>query len=216
MIIFSDFDGTAAVNDVGDLLFRTFGDADSCLATVQAWIQGEISSRECLEREAAAARATRAQLEAFCDTQSLSPGFVEFTQWCRQRDLPLIVLSDGLDFYIRRIFARYGVELPVYSNRLELVPPDRLSISFPYLEHTCGRCANCKGHHLRSLPRNGEMTVYIGDGYSDRCGAVAADVVIAKHDLAEWCKANQVEYHSFDDFHQVSEIVKDVFGTGRR
>ncbi|RIK72081.1 hypothetical protein DCC62_20595 [candidate division KSB1 bacterium] len=126
MIIFSDFDGTIVQNDVGNLLARTFGDAASCAEAVAAWKRDEISSWQCIERESATIRVTQFQLEAFCDRQMLSNGFVEFAALCSSRAWPLIVLSDGWDYYIQRILARHGLTLPVYSNHLRFAPPDRL------------------------------------------------------------------------------------------
>lgn len=217
MLIFSDFDGTIAQNDVGDMLFKTFGNWPVCEKLVQLWLRGEISSRECMEREAVTTRLTREQLDAFCDAQTLAPGFIEFAEFCRQRNWPLIVLSDGLDYYIQRVLLRYGLDLPVLANHLEFVPPDRIALSFPYFESrrlfrkkmNCrdGQCGNCKGYHVRRLAKSGERIVYIGDGYSDRCGAREADLVFAKRDLAKWCKENQIAYWNFDDFTQLLKLL---------
>jgi len=207
MLIFTDFDGTIAQNDVGKTLFKTFGNWPECKKLVQQWTRGEISSRECIEREAATARLTREQLDAFCDAQALTPGFIEFAEFCRQRNWPLLVLSDGLDYYIQRVLLRHGLDLPILANHLEFVPPNRLVTSFPYFAHSCGKCGNCKGYHVRRLAKSGERIVYIGDGYSDRCGARESDLIFAKRDLAKWCKENQIAYWNFDDFTQLLKLL---------
>jgi 2,3-diketo-5-methylthio-1-phosphopentane phosphatase len=207
MILFCDFDGTLAQNDVGDMLFKTFANWPKCEKLVQQWLRGEISSRECLEREAATARLTREQLDAFCDAQALTPGFREFAEFCRQRNWPLIVLSDGLDYYIQRVLSRHGLDLPILANHLEFVPPDRILTSFPYFDYSCGQCGNCKGYHLRRLAKPGEKIIYIGDGYSDRCGAQEAGIIFAKRDLAKWCEENQIAYWKFDDFTQLLKLL---------
>jgi 2-hydroxy-3-keto-5-methylthiopentenyl-1-phosphate phosphatase len=208
MIIFCDFDGTLAQNDVGDLLFKTFANWPECEKTIQEWIRGEISSRELWQREAATARFTREQLDILCDAQLLASGFLEFVDFCRQQHYPLIVLSDGLDYYIQRILLRQGLDLPVFANHLEFVPPDKIAVSFPYLDHGCGKCGNCKGYHVRRLAKPGEKIVYIGDGYSDRCGAQEADLIFAKRDLAKWCDEKQIKYYRFADFTQVLYFIK--------
>lgn len=210
MIVFIDFDGTLAQNDVGDMLFKIFGNGPECEMLVQQWLHGEISSRECMEREADTARLTREQLDAFCDTQALTPGFIEFAKFCRQRNWPLLVLSDGLDYYIQRVLLRHELDLPVLANHLEFVPPDRIAVSFPYFAHSCGRCGNCKGYHIRHLPKPGEKIVYIGDGYSDRCGAQEANLIFAKRDLAKWCEEKGMEYLQFEDFTQVLYLIKKL------
>jgi 2,3-diketo-5-methylthio-1-phosphopentane phosphatase len=208
MIVFTDFDGTLAQNDVGDMLFKTFANWPKCEKLVQQWLRGEISSRECMEREAVTARLTRGQLHAYCAAQSLSPGFIEFGEFCRQRNWPLLVLSDGLDYYIQRVMLRHGLDLPILANHLEFVPPDRIAVSFPYFEHSCGQCGNCKGYHVRRLAKPGERVVYIGDGYSDRCGAQEADIIFAKRDLAKWCEQRGMTYWRFENFEQVLDQIK--------
>ncbi len=209
MLIFCDFDGTLAQNDVGDMLFKTFANGPECEMLVQQWLRSEISSRECLEREAETARLTREQLDAFCDTQPLTPGFREFAAFCRRQNWPLVVLSDGLDYYIQRVLLRHGLDLPVLANHLEFVPPDRIAVSFPYFEHSCGHCGNCKGYHVRRLATPGEKIIYIGDGYSDRCGAQEADIIFATGDLAKWCEEKSQEYFRFENFENVLNWFKD-------
>jgi len=209
MLIFSDFDGTLAQNDVGDALIKKFGDWPECEKAVQRWIRGEISSREYYEVAASTMRVNQEQLNDFCDAQPLAPGFLEFAAFCRQQNWPLLVLSDGLDYYIQRLLARHGLDLPVFANHLELVTPDRIEISFPYFEHSCGRCANCKGYHVRRLAKPHEKIVYIGDGYSDRCGAQEADIIFAKGDLAKWCEEKAREYFRLENFENVLNWLKE-------
>jgi 2-hydroxy-3-keto-5-methylthiopentenyl-1-phosphate phosphatase len=75
MLIFCDFDGTLAQNDVGDMLFQNFANWPECEKLVQQWLRGEISSRECMEREAATARLTGEQLDAFAARKRSRPAF---------------------------------------------------------------------------------------------------------------------------------------------
>lgn len=211
MLIFSDFDGTLAHNDVGDAFVKKFGDWPECEKAVQRWIRGEISSRGSYEVAAATIRVQREQLNEFCDAQPLAPGFLEFAAFCRQRGWPLIVLSDGLDYYIQRVLMRHGLELPVWANHLEFSPPDRIEISFPYFQHSCGQCASCKGYHVRQFMKShAGRAIYIGDGFSDRCGAQEADLVFAKGDLAKWCTENQMDYWKFDNFKQLLALCKTL------
>ncbi len=205
MLIFSDFDGTIAQNDVGDAFFRTFGDWPACEAAIKRWERNEISSRKVLEIAAAGARVTPERFEAFCAAQPLAPGFLEFVEFCREQRWPLVVLSDGLEAYIQSILQRHHLALPVYSNHLEFIAPDRIQVSFPYWEESCGRCANCKRQHVRRLAQKGERRVYIGDGFSDRCGAQAADFIFAKGDLSKWCAQERKSFLPFENFIAIRE-----------
>ena len=209
MHIFTDFDGTLAHNDVGDAFVKKFGDWPECEKAVQSWLRGEISSREYYEVAAATTRVQREQLNEFCDAQPLAPGFFEFAAFCRRQGWPLFVLSDGLDYYIQRVLSRHGLDLPVFANHLEFAPPDRIAISFPYFKHSCGKCANCKGYHVRRLAGANEKIVYLGDGYSDRCGVQEADIIFAKGDLAKWCEEKSWEYFRLENFENVLNWFKE-------
>jgi len=203
MIIFVDFDGTIAQRDVGDSFFQTFGEARVCAQAVEDWRQNKISSKECLQCEAATVRVTPERLAIFCDAQPIAAGFTAFLRHCRQRSWPVYVLSDGLDYYIQRILQRHQITLPVYSNRLRFAPPDRVTVDFPFFEQSCGACGNCKGYQVRRLAQAGEPRIYIGDGLSDRCGAQEAEMIFAKDDLARWCVAHGKPYYPFHDFYDI-------------
>jgi 2-hydroxy-3-keto-5-methylthiopentenyl-1-phosphate phosphatase len=62
---------------------------------------------------------------------------------------------------------------------------------------TCGE--PCKRGSLA-----GEPYVYVGDGYSDRCAALAADRVFARDALARHLDALGVVYEPFDDLRDVA------------
>jgi 2-hydroxy-3-keto-5-methylthiopentenyl-1-phosphate phosphatase len=212
MRIFCDFDGTVAENDVGNLIFQTFADGHWREA-VEEWLAGRISSKECLIRECKASALTREALVELVDEQRLDPGFDEFVLFCRQHAIPLMILSDGLDFYVERILTNFGLDdIPARANHLVFAENNAIVPEFPYERFSCGRCANCKGHHLRAARTAGEWLVYIGDGYSDRCAAVEADLIFAKRDLRRYCREEGVPYVDFETFDDVLEGLRAFVG----
>ncbi len=217
MRILSDFDGTAAATDVGNLLFRTFADAEKCRAVVQQWKDGKLSSKACLIEECALARVTRAELERFVDAQKLDPHFPAFVAFCEKHNIPVEIVSDGFDFYIARILRNHGLDgqIPVRANRLLFVDSNRIEPAFPYYEQGCGVCANCKGVHVRRARQEHETVVYVGDGLSDRCGAREADVVFAKRgrDLLRFCRATGLPHHEYDTFADVLREIRRLLKT---
>lgn len=209
IVTFSDFDGTIATVDVGNLLYETFSDG-SYEWPDDDWIAGRVSSRDCLIEQCACTRATREQLEAFVDAQELDPAFPAFVEYCRSRNHPLYILSDGMDFYVHRLLERAGLgDLPVFANHLE-IEGDRLVPSFPYHADTCGRCANCKGPHVRHHSRPHDLVVYVGDGWSDPCGAEHADVIFAKGGLRSWCERTGRPFFPLTGFAAVLAFVRKV------
>ncbi|MBC7186087.1 MAG: HAD-IB family phosphatase, partial [Calditrichaeota bacterium] len=202
--------GTVAAQDVGDGLFARFAHPDWRKA-VQAWKQGLISSRECLERECRLARVTRAALDAYAEEQELDPHFRTFADFCAERHIPLMVLSDGLDYYIARILRRHGLaHIPFRSNHLVFGADGTIRPEFPYFELGCRVCGNCKGYHVRTHRQDGEVVVYVGDGFSDRCGVAEADVVLAKGDLLRYCQGEGIAHAPFTTFADVLTYVRTI------
>lgn len=215
IILFSDFDGTIALGDVGNRLFHHFSDGRSDLP-VERWRSDLIDSQQCLIEEAQTLRdVTEKELFEFIDQFKLDPGFAGFVEMADSYQIPLFLLSDGLDLYINRLLTQNGFhDLTVFANHAKLVE-GRLKFDWPYFEKSCGRCANCKGYHLRSLCGEDCMSIYIGDGKSDLCALGEADLIFACDYLAEYCLQNKIEFLPFDDFSAITDTVRDIV-SGRK
>lgn len=205
--VFSDFDGTIALEDVGSHLFRTFA-GSKANEIVQHLLNGTITARECLTQECRAVEsATLSELEQFVSQFSLDPAFGSFVDFCRHRSIPVVVLSDGLDFYVGRLLQKNGLgDLPFFSNHLELVEEGastKLVPSFPHTDAECFTCGNCKRNHLLTLSGDDDIIVYVGDGISDRCPIRYADIVFAKGRLIRYCQEQNITYHEFRTFDDV-------------
>jgi 2-hydroxy-3-keto-5-methylthiopentenyl-1-phosphate phosphatase len=208
-LVLVDFDGTITQNYVGDLLFDTFSKKES-QKVVSLWLKGAISSKECLERECALIKISRSELKNFCLSQEIDGKFSDFADLCKREKLKLVILSDGLDFYIKLILEKFGLErLPFYSNILRF-ENDKLKPEFPYFDRGCGNCGNCKKYHLKNLREKNQRVVYIGDGLSDKCAVREADFVFAKNDLRRFCVKENIKHYPFRDFGDVIQIFGDL------
>jgi len=214
--VFCDFDGTAASDDVGEQLFRTSA-GGKAVEIVQRYFRGEINARQCLQEECAAVESlSPEEFERFIEQFALDPYFDEFIRFCESREIPVVILSDGLDFYVGRILRRHGVEhLPFFANHVEFVREDsrtKLVPSFPFTDSECDLCANCKRNHLLILSGDDDVIVYIGDGISDRCPIRYADIVFAKKRLIKYCQEQNISYHAFVHFgdvrHRLDQILQ--------
>lgn len=207
--VLCDFDGTVAQDDVGNLLFRTFARGDAA-DVVASWKRGEISSRECLEKEAALARCCPDELKRFVHSCQLDPYFKDFHDFARQRGIEVVVLSDGLDYYIEQLLMRNGLGgIEFFANRLR-VEGNTLTVEFPWHNLlACTDCGCCKTHHLFRYRNEGYYIVYVGDGLSDRCPCESADLVFAKGDLLEHCRSRSIAHIEFRNFRDVErEVLK--------
>jgi 2,3-diketo-5-methylthio-1-phosphopentane phosphatase len=205
--VFCDFDGTASSEDVGNQLFRTFA-GDKAVEIVERYLRDKINARQCLQEECAAVESlTPQEFEQFTEQFSLDQHFKEFVEFCESRQIPLVILSDGLDFYVERILRRQGFDrIPFFANHVDFVQNGSrttLVPSFPYADSECDLCANCKRNHLLTLSADDDVIVYIGDGISDRCPVRFADIVFAKRRLIKYCQQQNISYHEFHHFGDV-------------
>ncbi|MEX2088720.1 MAG: MtnX-like HAD-IB family phosphatase [Bacteroidota bacterium] len=212
--VFCDFDGTAAAEDVGNRLFHTFA-GDRASEIVAEYLEGRATARECLRDECAAVgNISELDLASFVDGFGLDPFFKEFVQFCRSHEIPLTILSDGLDFYVERILKANGLEdIPFFANHLDLVQVEgatRMVPSFPYTDSECVRCGNCKRNHILTLSADDDIVVYVGDGISDRCPVRYADIVFAKKGLIKYCQEQNITYHEYRHFGDVQQRLDPI------
>jgi 2-hydroxy-3-keto-5-methylthiopentenyl-1-phosphate phosphatase len=205
LIYFCDFDGTIAVKDIGNELQKRFSHP-RWRTPNRAYLSGKITSRDCLWSQFEFFRANRQEVQEFVLGHELDPGFADFARWSREVGIPLVILSDGLGFYIKLLLEKNGLEgFACYSNEAHF-EADRARIEFPYYRpdcsHGCG-CGNCKPGHMEDY-RNYEK-VYVGDGISDRFAALEADRVYAKKLLVDYCRDHGIEHISYQTFHDVLE-----------
>jgi len=203
--VFTDFDGTVARRDIGYHLFNHFSQGRND-ELVPLWKSGELTTRECLLREAAMVHASPEEIYRFLDQFELNHGFADFVQQCRDNDIDLVILSDGLDFYIHYVLKRHGLSgLNVTANRGSLVD-NGVNVTFPYDNSSCDRCGSCKGERIREyrLRHPGVTALFVGDGYSDACGVAEADLVFAKKDLEHYCLKHNIDHVKYDTFVDVS------------
>jgi 2-hydroxy-3-keto-5-methylthiopentenyl-1-phosphate phosphatase len=110
-----------------------------------------------------------------------------------------LVLSSSFHETIEPVLAREGVEVELVANHVD-ARPDGWRVRWAD-DAPCPECGElCK---RRSLP-SGAPLVYVGDGYSDRCAALAANRVFARGALAEYLSSQGVPFEPFEDLDDVA------------
>ncbi|MCZ7609205.1 MAG: HAD-IB family phosphatase [Ignavibacterium sp.] len=127
--IFADFDGTITLQDIGEAIFNKFGDARKVDKIINNLLENKISSKQCWDELCdCAGTVDLNELNDFVNTMEIDETFIAFTEFCDKNDLEMVVLSDGFDFYIDKIFEKYRLEgLKYYSNNLKIEENGRLS-----------------------------------------------------------------------------------------
>jgi 2,3-diketo-5-methylthio-1-phosphopentane phosphatase len=215
--VFTDFDGTIAVHDIGDAMFERFGDIGICSKSFQEYRSGAIGARDCWRKGfATMPPITREVFTEFALQQPADAHFREFVEYCEAHQIPVTILSDGFDAYIEPVMERESLErLPRFTNRLQFNADGSVEPIFPYTDAECSRCANCKRNHLLTRSSDDQVIVYIGDGISDRCPVQYADVVFAKDSLVAFCETQNITFHRFNDFSEILKVFRPMVETAR-
>lgn len=204
--VLCDFDGTITLEDVTDTLLARLG-RPGWEGLEADWRDGRIGSRECMAGQIALLGGDTRALDAVIDAIGIDPGFPRFASTVRTLGVPVVILSDGLDYAIERILGNCGLgPFPVVANRLLHMPDAGWRLDFPHARTDC-RSGNCKCACARELASRGRSTLLIGDGQSDICVAMHADFVFAKHGLLEHCRSNGIAHRAIASFTDATALL---------
>jgi 2-hydroxy-3-keto-5-methylthiopentenyl-1-phosphate phosphatase len=203
--LFFDFDNTITNGDVLDQVIERFSVTDDWRRWEDAWSRGEISTRQCLENQIAGLVASEAELVDFVADFPIDPNFETIVRWAATEQIQLIIVSDNFSCLVRKILSgNVFADLPLFANKLTF-SGNRPKAHFPYTSLDCARCANCKVTHFERF--RGRSTIYVGDGLSDVCPALSADLVFAKDSLAEYLNSRDVGFEPFVSLDTVAEFL---------
>jgi len=198
-----DFDGTITEIDLLDEISQRFGDPDVFRELDESLDTGSLTLQEVITREFAPVRAPLEDVVAWVlENARVRAGFRELVELARSSDWGVLVLSSGFHELIEPVLARERVEAEVVANRLDPQPTGWRVLWRD--ETVCAVCGEaCK---RRALPAAGRI-VYAGDGFSDRCAALAAERVFATRGLARYLDERGFPYEHFEDFYDIADAL---------
>ncbi len=208
-LIVVDFDGTITERDTLDDVLEQYA-PDRVRGGRAGLSEGRLTLRECMAMEFEPVRGDQGTIVAEAVRAAVvRPGFGEFVRAAEAAGHRLVVVSGGFESIIRPVLDREDAgHLPVFAHEARFTAHGT-TVEFRHWED-CDVCGEeCKRSIVAGL-RDGRRVVYIGDGYSDRCAAIAADRRFARRFLAEDLDRMGLSYTPFDDFHTVrAELLGD-------
>lgn len=202
--IFCDFDGTITIKDLGDEIFKVFGEFEPYHSQL---INGELNIKQywnCLVPTLKGIE--ESEIEDFALKSDVDPYFEKFINMCRAHNYEISIVSDGFSSYIKPIFNKLNYnDLPVYCNHINF--NDIPKPHFPGASESCNcMSASCKRNVIVNNSIEEEIIIFIGDGYSDFCAAEHSDVIFAKKNLAAHCTKNRLPFYNYKTFFDILQI----------
>lgn len=202
-----DFDGTITEKDVSFILLDAFADGD-WRQLDRDYREGRISVGRFNADVFAMVKANRdTLLEVAKDKAKIRPGFPEVVACCRRKGFRLVIVSNGLDFYIDEIFKDMGVagievhaaETRFHTDglRVQYIGPDGNPLD-----------EDVKGAYVNSFLREGYRLIYVGDGISDISPARRCHHIFATGDLLAHCKRTRLGCIPFTDFNEMARVLE--------
>ena len=206
-----DFDGTVTEEDVSFLLLDTYV-GSRWREYLKDYTAGKIPVGAFSKKVFGLITADEKTLTDFVLNSPKAKtrrGLWELTDYCKRKNVKVVIVSNGLEFYIKAILIKKGitgVEVhaaeSVFSPqgmRVRYIGPDGKEIDDGFKEA-----------YTDELCRQGYQVIYIGDGSSDIYSARKVKNVCATGHLLELCQSEDLNWHPFEDFLDVVKVIRRI------
>ncbi len=209
-MIFCDFDGTITNSDNIIAIMKKFAPEE--------WddIKNKVLSQEVSIKDGVGkmfallpSKQKKDITEYIIDHAEIREGFKEFVAFTKKEEIPLYIVSGGIDFFVEPLLKGLVEDEHIYCNGSDF-SGEKINILWP---HTCDSecendCGCCKPSIIRKLAEPGTYKIVIGDSITDLEAAKLADQVIARDFLIEKCEEHAIAFSPFETFYDVMEILK--------
>ena len=194
-----DFDGTITEGDVSFVLLDAFARGD-WRRLERDYQDRRISVQDLNSRAFAMIKADEPTLLKTLDGRvKIRAGFRELVSYCHERCFRLVIVSNGLDFYIRAILRNLDLEdIEVISGQARF-RPEAIEVRYAGPE---GRMLEdgFKETYVRSFLGLGYRVIYMGNGESDIAAARHAHHVFATGRLLAHARESKLDWKPLESF----------------
>jgi len=201
-----DFDGTITERDTSFFLLDTFAQGD-WRHLLQEYKEHKISVGHFNTQAFAMVKADKETLLKVVRNESkMRSGFHELIAYCSRRDFRFVIVSNGLDFYIKAILEEIGLgNIEVHAAqtwfhfeglRVQYIGPNGKQLD-----------DGLKEAYIKSFLKESYRVIYVGNGDSDTIPAKYAHHVFARGELLTYCKENNLTCKPFND---LTDVVREL------
>ncbi len=207
VLVQCDFDGTITEEDISFLLLDAFA-SSNWRRLLAEHKEGKISIGCFNTRAFMMIKENKQTLDRFVrEKAKLRAGFHKLLAYCRQKGSRFVIVSNGLDFYIKIILETIGVNnIEVYAAQARFSPagiktqyigPDGVKVQDGFKEA-----------YVRHFLKNGYRVIYVGNGVSDISSARLAHHIFATGPLLAHYQESNLSCTPFTDLNDVVSGLK--------
>ncbi|TFK46476.1 hypothetical protein OE88DRAFT_1687581 [Heliocybe sulcata] len=229
-VVLSDWDGTITTYDSNDYMTDNLGFGkekrrDGNTEILSGRITFRDAFREMLESVVKNGHTFEECKEVLKKNIKLDTGFKDFYRYCKENDIPVIIVSSGMAPLIRAVLSNLigeedAKEIEIISNDVEVKSDGTWEIKYRHPTSGFGHDKSQAILPYRRLP-NPPTLFFFGDGVSDMSAAKHADVLFVKikdngeNDLAAYCRREGIPHIEFTDFSRALGVVRSVLNGER-
>ncbi|MFD2213198.1 2-hydroxy-3-keto-5-methylthiopentenyl-1-phosphate phosphatase [Metabacillus endolithicus] len=211
-VIICDFDGTITETDNIIAIMKRFAPPEWD-ALKNGVLSQEISIQEGVGKmfQLLPSSSKDEIVKYILDHAEIRSGFRDFVQFTKDKNIPLYIVSGGIDFFVYPLLEGLIEEEQIYCNKANF-SNDHIQIEWPYsCDKSCTNdCGCCKTSLIRKLTKSNQEKIVIGDSITDLQAAKLADYVIARDLLLEKCQDLHLPHQSFITFFDVINILENL------
>ena len=208
-VVQCDFDDTVTVGDVSYLLLDAFATGDWTPA-LEEYREGRMTVSEFNSSVfSMVAAGERAMLDYLGGRVTVRDGFHDLVDTCLRRGFRLVIVSNGLRFYIDHILARLGISGIEVQAAQTCFLPEGLRVAYVAPDGARPE-TGLKDHHVQTCLEAGSRVIYIGDGRSDFVPARRCHHIFARSTLLDLCRQEGVDCVPFEGFHDVIPVLETL------
>lgn len=224
-IFFTDFDGTITLQDSNDYMTDNIGyGSEKRRQGNLDTIAGKITFRDSFKEMMDSVTTPYSEcIQFLVDNIHLDPYFKEFFQWSLANNVPVVVLSGGMEPIIKALLQHLvgpdAEKMQIIGNHVgarvgkTIDEEGGWEIVYRHPESGHGHDKSVALRQYSSLPEEiRPVMFYAGDGVSDLSAAKETDLLFAKkgRDLVNWCEKEHVPFTVFEDWSTILAKTKEI------
>jgi 2-hydroxy-3-keto-5-methylthiopentenyl-1-phosphate phosphatase len=202
-----DFDGTITELDASFLILEEFARGD-WHQVLQEHREHKITVGQFNARAFAMVRVEQKMLlRTIMRKVKLRAGFSELVDYCSKRDFRLVIVSNGLDFYIQALLDYYGLGEVEWHAAKTCFRDGNMEVQYIGPDGKLLEDAFKEAYVHYFLTQNYRV-LYVGNGDSDIAPAKQAQHVFAREELLSYYEKNGLYCKPFEDFNKIIKEMK--------